>query len=256
MRWALVTGATGTVGRACAQALADAGLGLIVNGRDPEAVDRVVAELAASGATARPAVFELTDPEAMPRALAVLEADGVVPAVVVNSAGEFGPLVPALELGDPVWDRMIRVNLTAVIQLAGLVVPRMLADGFGRFIHISSAAALAEPGTGNAGYSVTKAAANRYLAHLAADLAESPVTVHALHPGEIQSRMWQHIRDSSSGVDGLEGYAAWADATGVDGDPVEAVGRLMVDLLDDETARRAHGMFLWAQHPGRQEALS
>lgn len=256
MRWALVTGATGTVGRACAESLAAVGLGVIVAGRNARAAEEVAEAISRGGGTALSIALNLSNVDEVESGLAGLAARDIVPTVVVNSAGEFGPLGPALLIPRGEWERLVDVNLLAVIRLSSLVVPRMVDRGGGRFIHVSTAAALASPGTGNAPYSVTKAAANRFLGHLAADIADTAVTVHALHPGEIRSRMWQHIKDSSVGVAGLEGYAEWALSTEAAADPVARVGECVASLLDDAVARRAHGKFLWAQHPGRLEPLA
>lgn len=257
MQWAIVTGATGTVGRQCAEALGAAGLGVVVTGRDAGTAERIASELVGGGGTAVAKVLDLSAPDTIEPSLAPLAERGIVLTVVVNAAGEFGPLGPALSIPPADWDRLIAINLTSVIRLAEAVVPAMVAAGGGRrFIHVSTAAALAPPGPGNAPYSVTKAAANRFLGHLAADLVDTAVTVHALHPGEIRSSMWQHIKDSSVGVSGLESYADWALTTEAAADPVERVGECVVGLLDDTAARRAHGMFLWAQRPGEQEPLA
>lgn len=255
MTWALVTGATGTVGRECAEAFAAAGLGVVVNGRDDDAAIAIAEAIGERGGTAVASAFDLSDPGAAEARLDLLATCGIVPTVVLNAAGEFGPLAPAISILREDWERIVDVNLFAVIRLAALLVPGMLAAGGGRFIHVSTAAALAAPGQGNAPYSVSKAAANRFLGHLAADLLDTPVTVHALHPGEIRSRMWQHIKDSSVGVPGLDSYADWALTTEVAADPVDRVGHCVVGLLDDAAARRAHGMFLWAQQPGQFEPL-
>lgn len=256
MRWALVTGATGSVGRACAEALAAAGVGVIVTGREAGAAARVADAIQASGGIAVARALDVSDAQGVEEQLDLLATSGIVPSVVVNAAGEFGPLGPALSASPADWTRILDVNLLALIRLAGLVIPTMVAAGGGRLIHVSTAAALATPESGNAPYSVSKAAANRFLAHLAADLRGTSVTVHAFHPGEIRSRMWQHIRDSSVGVAGLESYAAWALATESGADTLDRVGMCVTALLDDGVARRAHGQFLWAQRGDEMEPLS
>lgn len=256
IQWALVTGATGSVGLECASALAAAGLGVVVTGRDPAATADVADVINSRGGLAIASAFDLGDFPMVEQRLTSLARDGIAPTVVVNAAGEFGPLGPALSASAGDWARILDVNLFALVRLASLVVPRMIAAGGGRLIHVSSAAALAVPGIGNAPYSVSKAAANRFLAHLAAELQRTRVTVHSFHPGEIKSRMWQHIKNSSLGVAGLDDYATWAQKTEAAEDPLERVGQCVTGLLDDATARRAHGRFLWAQHPGQMEPLS
>jgi NAD(P)-dependent dehydrogenase (short-subunit alcohol dehydrogenase family) len=250
-RWALVTGASGTVGGECARALSRAGLGVIVHGRRADAVADVVDELTATGGEAVASAFDIGDPSEIARAVAGFEEDGRMPAVLVNAAADFGPLVPVDGLAPPVWERIFAVNLHGLQALVQTLVPAMRQAGWGRVIQVSSSAALAAPGTGNAAYSVSKAAGNRMLGHLAAELAGSGVTVHAMHPGEIVSRMWEHIRGESAGRDEMAGYADWVAATGVHPDDPARAGELVVRLLDDATAAAAHGTFSWAQDPAR-----
>lgn len=246
-RWALVTGATGAVGGACAEALGRAGLHVVVHGRRADAVGTVVAVLRQDGVTALPLVGDLGEPAALAEAVAALPEP---PLVLVNAAADFGPLAPVAQIRPEQWRRMLVLNLEGPLALIGAMLPAMLEHGWGRIVQVSSAAAVARPGTGNAGYSVTKAALDRALGHLAAEVDGTGVTVHSFHPGEIASRMWQHIQQESARP-GFEGYADWARRTGRVPDDLAAVGSFLVALLPDDEAQRRHGGFSWAQHPAR-----
>ena len=59
---ALITGATGHLGRAMAQAVAQVGAEVLINGRSPQKVDELVEELRAEDLLAEPAVFDVTSP--------------------------------------------------------------------------------------------------------------------------------------------------------------------------------------------------
>lgn len=246
-RWALVTGATGAVGGACAEGLGGAGLGVVIHGRRQDAVEAVVARLARSGVPARPLVADLSDPVALAAAVAELPEP---PLVLVNAAAEFGPLAPVAEVDAQQWRRMLALNVEAPLALVRALLPVMMDRGWGRIVQVSSAAAVAPPGPGNAAYSVTKAALDRALGHLAAEVEGSGATVHAFHPGEIASRMWQHIQHESARP-GFEGYAEWASSTGRSPDDLAAVTSFVVGLLDDAEAAARHGRFSWAQEPTR-----
>ena len=251
MRWALVTGATGTVGSACARALAVSGFAVHVHGRRPDAVSEAVDALRSAGRIAEPFLADLGDPGRTEEAVRRLGAEDRAPLVLVNAAAEFGPLAPVAEIPGSEWSRLLAVNLESPLALIRSVLPGMLGAGWGRVIQVSSAAALAAPGAGNAAYSVTKAALDRALGHLAADLGGTGVTVHSFHPGEFASRMWEHIK-AESGAPGLEGFAEWAQRTGGSPDDPEAVVRFVRSLLNDEEAERRHGAFSWAQQPDRE----
>lgn len=89
---------------------------------------------------------------------------------------------------DDAFDLMLRVNLYGVRHLADACVPAMVAAGSGRFVAVSSAAALrAMPRL--AAYSAAKAAALGYVRALAADLAGTGVTANVVCPGSTRGPM-------------------------------------------------------------------
>jgi SDR family mycofactocin-dependent oxidoreductase len=113
--------------------------------------------------------------------------DGRVPSAVVAAAGVIAGH-PAWAVPDDAFDLMIRVNLYGVRHLADACVPAMIEAGAGRFVAISSAAALrAMPRL--AAYSAAKGAIVGYVRALAADLAGTGVTANAICPGSTRGAM-------------------------------------------------------------------
>ena len=91
---------------------------------------------------------------------------------------------------DDAFDLMLRVNLYGVRHLADACVPAMVAAGTGRFVAVSSAAALrAMPRL--AAYSAAKAAVLAYVRAMAADLAGTGVTANIVCPGSTHGVMLQ-----------------------------------------------------------------
>jgi len=91
---------------------------------------------------------------------------------------------------DDAFDLMLRVNLYGVRHLADACVPAMMAAGSGRFVAVSSAAALrAMPRL--AAYSAAKAAVLAYVRAMAADLAGTGVTANIVCPGSTRGVMLQ-----------------------------------------------------------------
>ncbi|HZR53585.1 MAG TPA: mycofactocin-coupled SDR family oxidoreductase, partial [Streptosporangiaceae bacterium] len=110
-----------------------------------------------------------------------------VPAAAVAAAGLIAGH-PAWAVPDEAFDSMIRVNLYGVRHLADACVPAMVAAGRGRFVAISSAAALrAMPML--AAYSAAKGAVTGYVRALAADLAGTGVTANVVCPGSTRGAM-------------------------------------------------------------------
>ncbi len=248
---AVVTGATGTVGRACATALADQGCELTLIGRRRIALE-VLAE-------------ELVRGERRPSVMVHDQRAGVLPdlppswrserLVLVNAAAVFGPLAPFAETDLDSWTAAIEINFLGAAALIHQVLPIMIESRWGRIVQISSAAARDAPGPFNTAYAVSKVALDRLLAQLATELVGTGVTVCSLHPGEIASAMRDDIAGQSSADDRFGGWAGWADRTAAAGDDPAVAAAWVARLLDDAFAAAANGRFAYPQRDGLSETL-
>jgi 3-hydroxybutyrate dehydrogenase len=125
-RTALVTGAAGGIGRACAVRLAAAGAKVRAVDRDAEGLAALAAEVGA----VEPVVLDLTDLDAAERA-----AEGT--DILVNNAGL--QLVRPIEDFPPeVFSTVLRVMLEAPFRLIRGALPHMYGQGWGRVVNISS----------------------------------------------------------------------------------------------------------------------
>jgi NAD(P)-dependent dehydrogenase (short-subunit alcohol dehydrogenase family) len=112
---------------------------------------------------------------------------GRVPAAAVAAAGVIRG-DQAWAVPDDAFGLMMKVNLFGVTHLADACVPAMIEAGAGRFVAVSSAAALrAMPML--AAYSAAKAAVVGYVRALAADLAGTGVTANVVCPGSTRGPM-------------------------------------------------------------------
>ncbi|WP_298967887.1 SDR family oxidoreductase [uncultured Methylobacterium sp.] len=181
-RTALVTGSTGGLGLACAEALAAAGHAVVLHGLDdPEAAEPVRAALAARHSVAvayRRA--DLADPAAID-ALAACIPGG--PDILVNNA-VVRHFAPAEEFSAADWDRALAVNLSAPFHLARLALPGMRARDFGRIVNVASL--YAERGARRRiDYTATKAGLVGLTRTLALETAGTGVTCNAVSPGTV-----------------------------------------------------------------------
>jgi NAD(P)-dependent dehydrogenase (short-subunit alcohol dehydrogenase family) len=181
-RTAMVTGGGRGIGRAVAERLAREGARIVVAGRT-----RAEIEAAASALGGRALPLDVADRGSIAEALGALQADGVRVDVLVNNAGaaESAPLDrTSLEL----WDRMLAVNATGAFALCRALIPPMIAAGWGRVVNVASNAGL----TGYA-YSSAYCAAKHALVGLtralAMEVARTPVTVNAVCPGFVKTRL-------------------------------------------------------------------
>jgi NAD(P)-dependent dehydrogenase (short-subunit alcohol dehydrogenase family) len=218
---ALVTGASQGLGLELARLLARRGLRLILTARGAQELERVAEGL--RGDTSVIAVpGDIADRAHAERLVgAGLARFGRID-LLVNNASTLGPIPqPPLESLQPdALDRIFRVNVTAPLHLAQLVLPRMRTSGGGTIVNISSDAAV-QAYAGWGGYSASKAALEHLSRVLAAELTGSGVRVYIVDPGDMRTQMH---RDADPG----------ADLSRLPG-PEVAAGRL-VRLLVRETA--------------------
>lgn len=176
---ALVTGAAGGIGRACAEILAAAGAHVVV--ADLLDVDETLAIIKSRGGSAEAAALDVADKDAFESVVADLTARHGRFDVLVNNAGiqRRGAAVdfPVNEI-----DAVIAVNFKGVVfgcQAAGRV---MMEQGSGSIINIASEA-IDRPASRIMPYAGTKAAVRQVTRNFAAEWGGSGVRVNAIAPG-------------------------------------------------------------------------
>jgi uncharacterized protein len=175
---ALLTGATGGLGRAIAEDLARQGARLVLTSRKAAELERMAASLPGEGHRAVAADF------AEDGAVAELMAAAGQVEILVANAGIGGG--PALEQNDEEAIKTVtRVNLETPILLAAGVRGGMLDRGEGHMVFVSSLAAKAIP-VGTALYAATKAGLRAFSLGLRADLAARNVGVSVVLPGFVR----------------------------------------------------------------------
>lgn len=176
---ALVSGSTQGIGRAIAAALAAAGATTTINGRDPERVRAVVAELRAEQPGAR---FEgvAADVGGAEGAAQLFEALPDVD-ILVNNLGIFGAK-PLLDVDDETWQRYWDVNVMSHIRLTRHYIRGMSERGWGRVQLMASDSAVVIPEE-MVHYGVTKTALLGVSRGFAKVVAGTGVTVNAVIAG-------------------------------------------------------------------------
>jgi hypothetical protein len=181
-RTALVTGASGGIGRELATILAR-------DGHDVVLVARSEAELVAlgnqlqddHGVTATVVVKDLADPESPAEIQAALDERGIEVDVLVNNAG-FGTYGRFLDTDLDAERDELQVNVVAVTELTKRFLPGMVERGEGRVLNVASTAAF-QPGPLMAVYFASKSYVLSFSEALATELDGTGVTVTALCPG-------------------------------------------------------------------------
>jgi NAD(P)-dependent dehydrogenase (short-subunit alcohol dehydrogenase family) len=176
---ALVTGGGRGIGAACARALAAAGAEIVVCGRTQGPLEEIAAET-----KGRWILADLGERASTDRMLG--ELGGRVD-VLVNNAGVAESA--ALEkTTDELWDRVVELDATAPFRVTRALVPAMVAAKWGRVVNIASNAGVSGYGY-TAAYCAAKHAMVGWTRALAIDLAKTGVTINALCPGWVHTRM-------------------------------------------------------------------
>ncbi|MBK4217403.1 3-oxoacyl-ACP reductase FabG [Paracoccus caeni] len=191
---ALVTGASGGIGGAIAEALHAAGANVALSGTR-EAPLRELADKLGERAFVVPA--NLSDPEAaaqLPKDAA--EAMGSVD-VLVNNAGITRDNL-FMRMSDEEWAQVLEVNLTSVFRLSRAVLRGMMKARWGRIVNITSVVGTTgNPGQGN--YAAAKAGLVGMSKSLAYEVASRGITVNCVAPGFIATAMTDKLNDEQKG---------------------------------------------------------
>jgi 3-oxoacyl-[acyl-carrier protein] reductase len=182
-RTALVTGASMGIGRAIAKGLAAEGVKVAIAARRRNLLDELANEITAA-AGARPVIIEIdVMPDGAPKRLAAAaqEALGRID-ILVNSAGGSQPPI-GVDAADDAWDHAMTLNFVRVRQLTHAVLPRMMAEHWGRIINITGKS---EPERLIAA-TPAKAAVHAWSKGLSREIGKHGITVNCIPPGRIMS---------------------------------------------------------------------
>ena len=190
-RRALVTGASGGIGRAIAERLARDGAHVIVHANTRlEAAQAIASAIVAEGGSAEAVAFDVTDRDAARSACEALAAAGAIQIVVNNAGVHDDAAFPALR--EAQWQRVIDVSLNGFFNVTQALVMPMIRTRWGRIVNLSSVAAIAG-NRGQVNYAAAKGAINSATKALALELASRGITVNAVAPGLIAAGMAAQI---------------------------------------------------------------
>jgi len=196
LKRALVTGGSGGIGAAVCRLLARDGHLVYVHGyRDPGAAEALAQEIRAAGGQAQAIIFDITDNSSARAALETVLQEGAVQVLVNNAGIHDDAIMPAMS--PPQWSRVIDVTLNGFFNVTQPLLMPMIRTRWGRIVNISSVAALMG-NKGQVNYAAAKGALLSATKSLALEVATRGITVNAVAPGIIATRMSAGLFDAQA----------------------------------------------------------
>lgn len=236
-RTAVVTGGSSGIGRAIAEALAQAGAHTVLVARGADRLAEVAAGLRERGCAVEPVVADLSTRDGIHAAADGIAAAGE-PDIIVNSAGI--NLRPHLgQVDQATWDVTMTVNLEAPFLLGQRFAPDMAERGFGRLIHISSQQAhrsFVDSGV----YGVSKGGLESLARSQSEAWSSRGVTANTLVPGFVLTPLNQRLQDDAEKVEAL----AARTTVGRNGVPEDFAGAAVFLASASSAYVTGHSLFI------------
>jgi 3-oxoacyl-[acyl-carrier protein] reductase len=191
---AVVTGASGGIGRATALALARAGAAQVLQyhtGYDRAA--ELCSVIEGSGAHALAHQADLRDREAAERLVSVAHERFGQIDILVNAAGIIRDAL-LLGMSDEDWDAVVDLGLSAASRCCRAALRHMLVAHQGCIVNFSSVSAC-RGSRGHVNYAAAKGGVEAFTRALAAEVARKRIRVNAVAPGIIETNMSSGIRE-------------------------------------------------------------
>ena len=210
---AIVTGGARGIGRGIALELARVGANVVVADLPSvqEDLDATCKAIESEGVQSLALNVDVRDwPQVDAMAKSALDRFGRID-VLVNNAGVIG-VAPVVAMSEEEWDRVMDVNVKGTFLCCKAVAPHMMERRSGRIVNLSSQAGKrGAPAVSH--YCASKWAVIGFTQSLALELAGSNVTVNAICPGEVDSKMWRDTLlpaiAAGRGVQADEAWESW-----------------------------------------------
>lgn len=190
-RVAIVTGSAQGIGRAIALNFAEAGASIVVTDMQRSKLDEVVKEVEDKGGKAISFCVDVTDLDAVQSMVdQTLKAWGKIDILVNNAGITRDNLIMRMKKDD--WEAVLKTNLNGAFYCIQATLPSMVRERYGRIINIASVVAQAG-NIGQANYISSKAGIIGLTKAVAAEVARRNITVNAVAPGFIATRMTENL---------------------------------------------------------------
>ena len=181
---ALVTGASGNIGRGIAVRLAEAGADIIVHYvNDAVGAAATLDAVKAMGRGAVTLQADLTRPDEVAGMFTAIDESGSSPRCVVNNAGGY-PVQMFADMSAVDWQQVVAANLDSAVYVSQEAVRRMCDQGGGAIVNIASIEGK-DPALGHSHYATSKAGLLMLTRSLTLEYAGRGIRTNAVSPGLI-----------------------------------------------------------------------
>lgn len=230
-RTVVVTGGGGGIGGATCRRFGEAGSRVVVLDIDFAAAERIAAEIAGSGGTAKAFACDIADHDAVVATVGAVEATLGPVDVLVNNAG--WDVFRLFKDSTPEeWQKLVAINLMGPLNMHHAVLPGMLERRFGRIVNIASDAARVGS-TGEAVYAACKAGMLGFSKTLAREHARHGITVNVVCPGATNTALFAEYKRGAGNPEKLEEAFRRAVPMGRIGEPEDLPGAILFFASDD-----------------------
>jgi len=191
---ALVTGATRGIGKAIVSALSAQGARVVGTATSENGAAQIRETLAEHGGQG--VVLDVNDAQAVDALIAELAAHDGGPHILVNNAGITRDGL-VMRMKDEDWQAVLDTNLNAVFRLSRAVTKPMMKARWGRMIHITSVIG-ASGNSGQVNYAASKAGVAGMARALARELGSRNITVNCVAPGFIETDMTRSLNETQT----------------------------------------------------------
>lgn len=190
---ALITGGTGGIGTAICIKLANMGIKIATNFRNKERAEKWQQDIKDKGYDAKIYHTDVTDYDACENLFKEIENDMGAVNILVNNAGITRDST-LRKMTKEQWDTIINTNLNSLFNTSKHVINKMIANGWGRVINISSINGQ-KGQLGQTNYAASKAGMHGFTKSLAQEVAHKGITVNTVSPGYIATDMVMAVKE-------------------------------------------------------------
>jgi NAD(P)-dependent dehydrogenase (short-subunit alcohol dehydrogenase family) len=198
---AIITGGGRGLGRSVALLFGKEGAKVVIAARNRNQIEHVAQELKALKKYALAVQADISDESQVERLVQqTKEAFGTVD-ILVNNAGFRGPIAPLHQIPLAEWEETLRANLTTAFLCSKAVIPILMEKKAGKIINIATTQT---PRPNLTPYMVAKAALIHLTKQLSRELKPFNIQVNAIHPGVMDTKMQEEIRQAGATAIGTD----------------------------------------------------